>query len=98
MNKKLMADEGLNLSGISNKNLAPNIVKNNHQNDVFFTDIKNTNFKSKYIKKFTEDLEEDKNHNKGNETKENNIQLPMPTIIPMNSDKESLISILSDLM
>ena len=98
MNKKLMADEGLNLSGISDKNLPPKIDKNNIKNDVFFTDIKNNNYNSKYIKKITEEFEEDKNPNKGNEMKENNIPIPMPTLIPINSDKESLISILSDLM
>lgn len=98
LNKKLMADEGLNLSGISGKNISPKINKNSLQNDVFFTDIKNTQFKSRYIKKITEDIyEEDKNLNKGNEQKENNgTALPAP--IPINSDKESLISILSDLM
>ena len=98
MNKKLMADEGLNLSGISDKNMPKKVGKNNLKNDVFFTDIKNKNFKSKYIKKITEDFEEDKNPNKGNEKKEINIPNPMPTFIPINSDKESLISILSDLM
>ena len=98
MNKKLMADEGLNLSGISDKNLPPKIDKNNLKNGVFFTDIKNTNFKSKYINKISEEFEGDKNPNKGNEKKENNIPIPMPTLIPINSDKESLISILSDLM
>ena len=99
MNKKLMADEGLNLSGISDKNLPPKIDKNNIKNGVFLlTDIKNNNYKSKYIKKITEDFEEDKNPNKGNEKKENNIPIPLPTLIPINSDKESLISILSDLM
>ncbi len=98
LNKKLMADEGLNLSGISGKNISPKINKNSLQNDVFFTDIKNTQFKARYIKKITEDIyEEDKNLNKGNEQKENNgTALPAP--IPINSDKESLISILSDLM
>ena len=98
LNKKLMADEGLNLSGISGKNISPKINKNSLQNDVFFTDIKNSQFKARYIKKITEDIyEEDKNLNKGNEQKENNgTALPAP--IPINSDKESLISILSDLM
>ena len=51
LNKKLMADEGLNLSGISGKNISPKINKNSLQNDVFFTDIKNTQFKARYIKK-----------------------------------------------
>jgi len=98
LNKKLMADEGLNLSGISGKNISPKINKNSLQNDVFFTDIKNSQFKARYIKKITEDIyEEDKNLNKENEQKENNgTALPAP--IPINSDKESLISILSDLM
>ena len=98
LNKKLMADEGLNLSGISGKNISPKINKNSLQNDVFFTDIKNTQFKARYIKKITEDIyEEDKNLNKGNEQKENN-GTALPAHIPINSDKESLISILSDLM
>ena len=98
VNKKLMADDGLNLSGISNKNLPIKIDKNKVQNDIFSTDIKNNNFKSKFIKKISENvLEEDKNSHKGNEKKDN-IKIPLPTIMPINSDKESLISILSDLM
>jgi hypothetical protein len=98
MNKKLMADEGLNLSGISDKNLSPKINKNSLQNDVFRTDIKNTQFKSRFIKKITENIyEEDKNLNKSNEQKVNN-GTALPTSIPINSDKESLISILSDLI
>ena len=90
INKKLMADDEINLSGISNKNYSPKSKsKSKFKDGIFQTEI-NNNFKifNEKVKNQIEDIiEEEKSKN------EDKVD-----IFQINSDKESLISILSDLM
>lgn len=92
INKKLMADDEINLSGIDDRNLSPKEKsKNKLKEAVYLSEINNINiFNDKIKNKINEDiiLEEDKFNNRGKENMG----------IQINSDKESLISILSDLM
>ena len=91
-NKKLMADADLNLSGIEDMNMSPKIRNKNKLKDgVYLTQINNFNiFNEKIKSKINEDIinEEDKSKSPN----KNNIGFQI------NSDKESLLSILSDLM
>ena len=93
INKKLMADDEINLSGISNKNYSPKPKsKSKFKDGIFQTEINNNfnNFKifNEKVKNQIEDIiEEEKSKN------EDKVD-----IFQINSDKESLISILSDLM
>ena len=91
-NKKLMADADLNLSGIEDMNMSPNIrIKNKLKDGVYLTQINNFNiFNEKIKSKINEDIinEEDKSKSPNKD----NIGFQI------NSDKESLLSILSDLM
>ena len=93
INKKLMADDEINLSGISNKNYSPKSKsKSKFKDGIFQTEINNnfSNFKifNEKVKNQIEDIiEEEKSKN------EDKVD-----IFQINSDKESLISILSDLM
>ena len=93
INKKLMADDEINLSGISNKNYSPKSKsKSKFKDGIFQTEINNNfnNFKifNEKVKNQIEDIiEEEKSKN------EDKVD-----IFQINSDKESLISILSDLM
>ena len=91
-NKKLMADAELNLSGIEDMNMSPKIRNKNKLKDgVYLTQINNFNiFNEKIKSKINEDIinEEDKSKSPNKD----NIGFQI------NSDKESLLSILSDLM
>lgn len=91
-NKKLMADADLNLSGIEDMNMSPKIRNKNKLKDgVYLTQINNFNiFNEKIKSKINEDIinEEDKSKSPNKD----NIGFQI------NSDKESLLSILSDLM
>ena len=93
INKKLMADDEINLSGISNKNYSPKSKsKSKFKDGIFQTEINNNfnNFKifNEKVKNQIEDIiEEEKSKN------EDKVD-----IFQIKSDKESLISILSDLM
>ena len=94
INKKLMADDEINLSGISNKNYSPKSKsKSKFKDGIFQTEINNNfnNFKifnEKVKNQIDEEIiEEDRSKN------EDKVD-----IFQLNSDKESLISILSDLM
>ena len=91
-NKKLMADADLNLSGIEDMNMSPKIrIKNKLKDGVYLTQINNFNiFNEKIKSKINEDIinEEDKSKSPNKD----NIGFQI------NSDKESLLSILSDLM
>ena len=91
INKKLMADDELNLSGISSSNMSPKMnYKSKMKDDIYYSQINNFKIFDENIKnKINEDIiEEDKSKENGKENLEFQI----------NSDKESLISILSDLM
>ena len=91
INKKLMADDELNLSGISSRNMSPKMnYKSKLKDDIYYSQINNFKIFDENIKnKINEDIiEEDKSKENGKENLEFQI----------NSDKESLISILSDLM
>ena len=94
INKKLMADDEINLSGISNKNYSPKSKsKSKFKDGIFQTEINNNfnNFKifnEKVKNQIDEEIiEEDRSKN------EDKVD-----IFQLNSEKESLISILSDLM
>lgn len=92
INKKLMAGDEINLSGISssNNNSPQYKSKNKLKEDIYSTEINNFNiFNEKIKNKINEGIiEEDKSEKNDNE----NLKFQI------NSDKESLISILSDLM
>ena len=90
INKKLMADDSLNLSGIDEKNMSPKIIpKNKLKDEVYYSDINYNKSKNIFKNKINEEIfEEDKSQNPGNEV----------IGIQINSDKESLISILSELL
>ena len=92
INKKLMADDEINLSEIEHRNMSPKErVKNKSKAELYFSQINNTKIFNEQTKnKINENviIEEDKNKYP------ENINLG----IQINSDKESLISILSDLM
>ena len=92
INKKSMADDEINLSGISNKNFSPKSKSKSKMKDgIYQTEINNfNNFKifNEKVKNQIEDIiEEEKSKN------EDKVD-----IFQIKSDKESLISILSDLM
>ena len=93
INKKLMADDEINLSGISNKNFSPKSKSKSKMKDgIYQTEINNFNnfkiFNEKVKNQIDEEIiEEDRSKN------EDKVD-----IFQLNSDKESLISILSDLM
>ncbi len=93
INKKLMADDEINLSGISNKNLSPKSkFKSKMKDGINQTEINNFNnfkiFNEKVKNQIDEEIiEEDRSKN------EDKVD-----IFQLNSEKESLISILSDLM
>ena len=90
INKKLMSDDSLNLSGIDENNMSPQIVsKKKLKNEVYYSDINYNKSKKIFKNQINEEIfEEDK------------VQSPGKEVIGMqiNSDKESLISILSDLI
>ena len=91
INQKLMADDELNLSGISNRNMSPKLnYKSKPKDDIYYSQINNFKIFDENIKnKINEDIiEEDKSQENDKENLEFQI----------NSEKESLISILSDLM
>ena len=93
INKKLMADDEINLSGISNKNFSPKSKSKSKMKDgIYQTEINNFNnfkiFNEKVKNQIDEEIiEEDRSKN------EDKVD-----IFQLNSEKESLISILSDLM
>ena len=90
INKKLMANDSLNLSGISENNMSPQIVsKKKLKNEVYYSDINYNKSKNIFKNQINEEIfEEDKVQSPGKEV----------IGIQINSDKESLISILSDLI
>ena len=86
-----MAGDEINLSGISSSNNnSPQYKSKNKLKDIYSTEINNFNiFNEKIKNKINEGIiEEDKSEKNDNE----NLKFQI------NSDKESLISILSDLM
>ena len=88
INKKLMADDELNLSGIDENNDRNSTCKHNIK-EIYYSDINNeSKFKNKLKNNIAKEIfEDDKSQSKNKDI-----------ICPNNSDKESLISILSDLM
>jgi hypothetical protein len=88
INKKLMADDELNLSGIDENN-DRNLTCKHNIKEIYYSDINNdSKFKNKLKNKIAKDMfEDDKSQSKNQDI-----------ICPNNSDKESLLSILSDLM
>ena len=90
INKKLMADDSLNLSGIDEKYMSPKIIpKNKLKDELYYSDINYNKSKNIFKNKINEEIfEEDKSQSPGNEV----------IGIQINSDKESLISILSELL
>ena len=91
INKKLMADDELNLSGISNRNMSPRLnYKSKLKDDIYYSQINNFKIFDENIKnKINEDIIEE---DKSKENDKENLEFQI------NSEKESLISILSDLM
>ena len=91
INKKLMADDELNLSGISNRNMSPKLnYKSKPKDDIYYSQINNFKIFDENIKnKINEDIIEE---DKSKENDKENLEFQI------NSEKESLISILSDLM
>lgn len=91
INKKLMADDELNLSGISNRNMSPKLnYKSKLKDDIYYSQINNFKIFDENIKnKINEDIIEE---DKSKENDKENLEFQI------NSEKESLISILSDLM
>ena len=91
INKKLMADDELNLSGISSRNMSPKMnYKSKMKDDIYYSQINNFKIFDENIKnKINEDIIEE---DKSKENDKENLEFQI------NSDKESLISILSDLM
>lgn len=91
INQKLMADDELNLSGISNRNMSPKLnYKSKPRDDIYYSQINNFKIFDENIKnKINEDIIEE---DKSKENDKENLEFQI------NSDKESLISILSDLM
>ena len=91
INKKLMADDELNLSGISSRNMSPKMnYKSKLKDDIYYSQINNFKiFDEKIKNKINEDIIEE---DKSKENDKGNLEFQI------NSDKESLISILSDLM
>ena len=91
INKKLMADDELNLSGISSRNMSPKMnYKSKLKDDIYYSQINNFKIFDENIKnKINEDIIEE---DKSKENDKENLEFQI------NSDKESLISILSDLM
>ena len=91
INKKLMADDELNLSGISNRNMSPRLnYKSKLKDDIYYSQINNFKIFDENIKnKINEDIIEE---DKSKENEKENLEFQI------NSEKESLISILSDLM
>lgn len=91
INKKLMADDELNLSGISNRNMSPKLnYKSKPRDDIYYSQINNFKIFDENIKnKINEDIIEE---DKIKENDKENLEFQI------NSEKESLISILSDLM
>ena len=91
INQKLMADDELNLSGISNRNMSPKLnYKSKPKDDIYYSQINNFKIFDENIKnKINEDIIEE---DKSKENDKGNLEFQI------NSDKESLISILSDLM
>ena len=85
-----MANDSLNLSGISENNMSPQIVsKKKLKNEVYYSDINYNKSKNIFKNQINEEIfEEDKVQSPGKEV----------IGIQINSDKESLISILSDLI
>lgn len=91
INQKLMADDELNLSGISNRNMSPKLnYKSKPRDDIYYSQINNFKIFDENIKnKINEDIIEE---DKIKENDKENLEFQI------NSEKESLISILSDLM
>ena len=91
INQKLMADDELNLSGISNRNMSPKLnYKSKPRDDIYYSQINNFKIFDENIKnKINEDIIEE---DKSKENDKENLEFQI------NSEKESLISILSDLM
>jgi len=91
INKKLMADDELNLSGISSRNMSPKMnYKSKLKDDIYYSQVNNFKIFDENIKnKINEDIIEE---DKSKENDKGNLEFQI------NSDKESLISILSDLM
>ena len=91
INQKLMADDELNLSGISNRNMSPKLnYKSKPKDDIYYSQINNFKIFDENIKnKINEDIIEE---DKSKENDKENLEFQI------NSEKESLISILSDLM
>lgn len=91
INQKLMADDELNLSGISNRNMSPKLnYKSKPKDDIYYSQINNFKIFDENIKnKINEDIIEE---DKIKENDKENLEFQI------NSEKESLISILSDLM
>lgn len=91
INQKLMADDELNLSGISNRNMSPKLnYKSKPKVDIYYSQINNFKIFDENIKnKINEDIIEE---DKSKENDKENLEFQI------NSEKESLISILSDLM
>ena len=91
INQKLMADDELNLSGISNRNMSPRLnYKSKLKDDIYYSQINNFKIFDENIKnKINEDIIEE---DKSKENDKENLEFQI------NSEKESLISILSDLM
>lgn len=91
INKKLMADDELNLSGISSRNISPKMnYKSKLKDDIYYSQVNNFKIFDENIKnKINEDIIEE---DKSKENDKENLEFQI------NSDKESLISILSDLM
>ena len=91
INQKLMADDELNLSGISNRNMSPKLnYKSKPKDDIYYSQINNFKIFDENIKnKINEDIIEE---DKSKENDKENLEFQK------NSEKESLISILSDLM
>ena len=91
INQKLMADDELNLSGISNRNMSPKLnYKSKPKDDIYYSQINNFKIFDENIKiKINEDIIEE---DKSKENDKENLEFQI------NSEKESLINILSDLM
>ena len=91
INQKLMADDELNLSGISNRNMSPKLnYKSKPRDDIYYSQINNFKIFDENIKNnINEDIIEE---DKIKENDKENLEFQI------NSEKESLISILSDLM
>ena len=91
VNKKLMIDDDLSLSSIGEQkiNLTPDkdINKKKIRRAYGSIQINNRQVKEKIQQKMIKDIEDEKNKINNNESK-----------VEINSDKDSIISILSDLM